>query len=537
VVVDGDCRFQSVLLYQSAGGPVGKYLIGFFLISPSLVFTGVTGMQGGLKAESTVARWNNATLQAAQHAKLAAQMASRALAIVHTCMYDAWAAYDEEAVATQLSGALRRPIGERTQSNKDRAISYAAFRALSDVLPVDTESVYKPLMRQLGYDLNDKSTDIETPAGIGNVACAAVLEFRHQDQANQLGNMLRRERPASEGGPRRATQDSDSKVAIGPYADWSGYDPVNPPGTVPVRFPFAKPVNPDRWQPLTYTDSTGNLVLQMFSGAQWRFVVPFALGSGEELRGTVEPGPAKYGTPEYEEQSREVIDLSANLTDRQKTIAEYWSDGPNAEQTLGHWFRFGEFVSKRDHHSLDDDVKMYFAMSNAMLDASIAAWDAKRMYDSVRPVTAIALLFQSKAIRAWGGPGKGAVEMDGSHWTPYQLATSPTPPCPEYVSEVSSSSAAAAHILELWTGGGRFGDSEEFAAGSSRIEPGVTPAKPVRLKWERFADAANEAGMSGRYGGIQFARGDLAGRKLGRAVADLVWAKAQSYFAKSPQHR
>jgi hypothetical protein len=50
------------------------------------------------------------------------------------------------------------------------------------------------------------------------------------------------------------------------------------------------------------------------------------------------------------------------------------------------------------------------------------------------------------------------------------------------------------------------------------------------LKWETFTDAANEAGMSRRYGGIHFARADLAGRKLGRLVADRAWAKAQSYF-------
>jgi hypothetical protein len=44
-------------------------------------------------------------------------------------------------------------------------------------------------MRQLGYDPNDNSTDIETPTGIGNVACAAVLEYRHHDKANQLAEM------------------------------------------------------------------------------------------------------------------------------------------------------------------------------------------------------------------------------------------------------------------------------------------------------------------------------------------------------------
>ena len=120
--------------------------------------------------------------------------------------------------------------------------------------------------------------------------------------------------------------------------------------------------------------------------------------------------------------------------------------------------------------------------------------------------------------------------MDGSQWLPYQPATFPTPPFPEYVSGHSTYSAAAARILELWTGSDQFGDSVTLAAGSSQIEPGITPAKPVTLKWETFTEAANEAGMSRRYGGIHFARADLAGRKLGRLVADNAWAKAQNYF-------
>jgi hypothetical protein len=114
--------------------------------------------------QSIVIEWNNAALQGVPDAKLGAPMVSRALAIVHTCMYDAWAAYDESAIGTQLSGALRRPASERTAANKQKSISYAAFRALEDVLPVDADSVYIPLMKQLGYDPKDHSTDIETPA-------------------------------------------------------------------------------------------------------------------------------------------------------------------------------------------------------------------------------------------------------------------------------------------------------------------------------------------------------------------------------------
>jgi len=55
-------------------------------------------------------------------------------------------------------------------------------------------------------------------------------------------------------------------------------------------------------------------------------------------------------------------------------IAEYWSDGPYTEQPPGHWAQFAQFVSVRDHHTLNDDVKMFFVLANAMLDASIAAW-------------------------------------------------------------------------------------------------------------------------------------------------------------------
>jgi hypothetical protein len=453
---------------------------------------------------NAVIEWNKVALHGVRDAKLGAPMASRALAVVHTCMYDAWAAYDQRAAGTQLSGALRRPASERTLANKEKAISYAAFRALEDVLPADTDPVYIPLMKQLGYDPNDHSTDIETPAGIGNVACAAVLEFRHHDKSNQLGDL-----------------------AQGPYSDWTGYAAVNTAAPVPAR---AAPTDANHWQPLAYVDSTGDFMTQRFAGAQWCFVTTFALFKGEEFREALGPAPAKYGSAEYQEQAEELVALSAGLTDRQKMITEYWADGPYTEQPPGHWLRFAQFVSARDHHTLDDDVKMFFALTNAMLDAGIAAWDAKRAYDSVRPFTAISLLYRGKKIRAWGGPGKGTVEVDGSQWIPYQLATFPTPPFPDYVSGHSTYSAAAARILTLWTGSDHFGESVTLPAGSSKIEPGVTPAKPVTLKWETFTEAADEAGMSRRYGGIHFTRADLAGRQLGRLVADKVWPKAQTYF-------
>jgi PAP2 superfamily len=481
----------------------------------SLLLAGASLLQSAFAKEATrtenvVIKWDDAALQGVRDAKLGAPMVARALAIVHTCIYDAWAAYAEHAIGTQLQGALRRPASERTSANKERAISYAAYRALVDVLAVDTDSVYVPLMKQLGYDPNDDSTDIETPTGIGNVACGAVLEFRHHDKSNQLGDL-----------------------AQGIYSDWTGYTPVNKASSVPVR---TSELVPDRWQPLTYVDATGNLLTQRFVGAQWCDVTPFALSNGDEFRWLVRLiGPAAYGSKEYNEQADELVAISAGLTDRQKMISEYWSDGPNSEQPPGHWALFSQFVSARDHHSVDEDAEMFFALTNAIFDAGIATWDAKRAYDYVRPVTAIPLLFHGETIRAWGGPRKGTIEMDGSRWIPYQPATFPTPPFPDYVSGHSASSAAAAQILSAWTGSDYFGNSATLPAGSSKIEPGLTPAHQVVLQWQTFTDAANEAGISRRYGGIHFRGADIAGRLLGRFVAIEAWSKAQSYFAGTAQ--
>jgi hypothetical protein len=363
-------------------------------------------------------------------------------------------------------------------------------------------------MASLGYDPNDMSTDTATPSGVGNVTCAAVLNFRHNDGSNQLGNL------------------TASGVA---YADYTGYVPVNPPSTVPVNPVTVIDVN--HWQPLQYFDASGTFVTPKFIGPQWNKVIPFALTSDDQFRSQIaQLGPAAFGSATFMQQAQDLITISANLTDEQKMIAEYWADGPHSELPPGHWNLFAQFVSARDRNDLDDDVKLFFVMTNAIFDGSIVAWDAKRAFDSVRPVTAIPFLFQGLRIQAWGGPFNGTVTMDGRFWIPYQPSTFPTPPFPEYISGHSIFSAAGAEILKLFTGSDRFGDSVTFAAGSSKIEPGLTPAEPVTLTWKTFKKAANQAGISRRYGGIHFEAGDLVARAMGKLVADQAWAKAVSLW-------
>lgn len=123
--------------------------------------------------------------------------------------------------------------------------------------------------------------------------------------------------------------------------------------------------------------------------------------------------------------------------------------------------------------------------------------------------------------------------MDGKDWLPYQPASFPTPPFPEFISGHSTFSAAAATVLELFTGNDRFGGSVTFPPGTSATEPGITPAVPVTLHWSTFTDAANQAGISRRYGGIHFKAADVIGRAAGRVIGLQAWTKAKNLWEDS----
>src|ERR1700730_15289780 len=465
------------------------------------------------QSPNVVVQWNDAALQGVRDSKIGPPMVARALVIVHNCIYDAWAAYDRTAVGTVFGRSLSRPKSERTLATKNRATSIAAYRAAVDLFPGDKGAVFDALMASLGYDINDNSTDTTTATGIGNVTCDAILAIRHNDGSNQLGNLT---------------------VSGLPYADYTGYSPVNSATTVPLGtgYDYAS-LNPNHWQPLTYFNGIST-VTPSFVGAQWSKVTPFAMRSADQfLQFIARFGPALYPSKTYTEQARDVVALSAGLDDRQKMIAEYWANGPKTELPPGHWDLFAQFVSARDHHTVGDDAKMFFALTAAIHDAAIAAWDAKRVFDSVRPVTAIPFLFHGQTIKAWGGPFMGAVTMDGGDWIPYQPSTFPTPPFPECISGHSTFSAAGAEILRRWTHSDNLGASVTFDPGSSVVEPGVTPATPITLYWDTFTDAANQAGISRRYGGIHFKRADLVGRATGRQVGAEAWEKALRYFREA----
>ena len=466
--------------------------------------------------KSAAYEWLDVALEATarEHERVAPRptVGSRMLMIITNAMYDAWAAYDDKAVGTRFGGKLRRPKSERTTANKEKAIAYATYRAMLDVFAEDKVWLEEQ-MRRRGFDPNDNTTDLSKPQGVGNVAAAAVIEYRHKDGANQLGDEL----------------GSNGK----PYSDYTFYRPINS---------VDKIVDPDCWQPITFQLADGKTATPGYLTPHWYRVKPFALERADQFR---PPPPPKVGSAILKKEVDEVLNYNASLTPEQKAIVDFMRDGPRSTGQSGHWLKFAQAVSRRDKQHVDKDVKLFFAVGAVCFDAFIAAWESKRFYDSSRPWTLVRHYYKGQKVEGWAGPGKGVVEMRAEDWHPYSPYNFITPPFPGYVSGHSTVSAAAAKVLELFTGSDRFGEVEKRKAGmmteseyeckaiQMRLGQSPTDAKltcEVALDLPTFSATAEMAGISRVMGGYHIQADNVAGLELGRKVAAFDFPKTQAYF-------
>ena len=413
---------------------------------------------------------------------------SRYLALIFVSIFDAWSMYDDKALPVYLEGVERQPVGKRNLKNKEIAISFAAMRSMNEYYFSD-QQLFAEKMIELGLDPNNESLDPNTPEGIGNLAAKAVIEARKGDGANQYGE----------------EENSDGV----PYFNYVGYEPVNSAD---------ENVDPNRWQPKYFSDGKGGQFAPGCLTPYWDRVEPIALKSGDQFR----PGPPPViGSKQLEEEVQEVIEMQANLTDYQKALVEFMRDGPQSVQQAGHWLKFAQDVSRRDDHTLDQDVKMYFYNQVVAMDGFIASWDSKMHYDYARPYALVHKYYEDQKIKAWGGEGKGMVTMDGQFWRPYSPETFLCPPFPSYVSGHSTISGGCAEALKIWTGSDEFGSEAQMVAGSM-TEPDYL-GDTITLEFPTFTETAEMAGISRVLGGYHIQADNVAGLELGRDVAHEVW--------------
>ena len=421
---------------------------------------------------------------------------SRTMAIWATSMYDAWSAYTPKAVGSRLGGKLRRPAAEHTLENKKKAISYASYRALLFAYP-ESKEYLDGEMKKLGYDPADQSMDPAKPEGVGNLAAQAVIDYRRKDGANQFGDEA--------GGNGK------------PYADYTYYVPVNPVDRI---------IDPDRWQPITFTLADGRTVAPNFLTPHWYRVKPFALESSSQFR----PGPPPRTTTDdavLRAETEQVLGYNGKLTKHEKAVVEFMRDGPRSTGQSGHWLRFAQDVSRRDRHDLDQDVKLYFVIANVAFDAFISCWETKRFYDSSRPWTLVRHYYKGQKVTGWAGVEGGVREMPAEEWRPYSPANFITPPFPGYTSGHATVSGACAKTLELFTGSDAFGFCEKRA----HCELTETVKGEMEtLDLPTFSATAEMAALSRALGGYHIPVDNNVGLKVGREIAVWSWPKYQAYF-------
>lgn len=405
----------------------------------ALVFllTLIVGTPRAFSTQSIARDWDEQILSAIRIDTPHPPVHARNLFSLSACMYDAWAAYDTNAVGFVYRG---KHTAVDVAAARREAISFAAYRILREryalsVSASNTLAFLDAHMASLGYDTNNFSTNTATPAGVGNSVYAAVSAWFINDGCRQLQNY------------------TDYPVEQG------GYVYLNPPLVTGTNGTIIADVN--RWQRLAITNAldqngfpTGPV--QIFAGAQWIRERPFSLTRTNSSRPWIDPGPppALNGTNDavFRASAVEILTRSGELTpddgvmmdispaslgnntlgtndghgyvlnpatgqpyqtnlvkrgDFVRCMAEFWADGPTSETPPGHWNILANYVADYPGFQkriggvgpvLDDlewDVKVYFAINAALHDAATACWTIKRFYDGWRPISAVRYLGQN----------------------------------------------------------------------------------------------------------------------------------------------
>jgi hypothetical protein len=242
---------------------------------------------------------------------------SRRTYIFTTSMYDAWAAFDENALPVDLGKSIRlRRKNVTKEAAQNIAVSYAAYRSLLSIYPNDTNSLQLE-MSSKSLDPDDKTMDSSSPSGIGNMAAAAVIQSRDKDNSNHRGD-----HPGSNGTP---------------YSDYTGYNPVNTAENI---------TNPDRWQPIVFTGPSGAQFTPSYLTPFWGTVKTFGLTSGAQFR----PGPPPpVGSQQLQKEVEQVLALNRDMSVEEKANVEFFRDGPQSTSQSGQWLTFGQALSTRDN--------------------------------------------------------------------------------------------------------------------------------------------------------------------------------------------
>jgi hypothetical protein len=279
-------------------------------------------------------------------------------------------------------------------------------------------------------------------------------------------------------------------------------------------------VNPigDFLEPRQWTRLTVNGNLQKYLTYSWNSVASTCLSAEDEasIQTLVSPATGDGRDAEIDV----VLNIAQNLTDEEKMIAEFWAGsapGTMPPPLMAVWL-WKEYI-RSNTFGCSTIVYSLLDLAIHLFEGARVTWAQKYAFMESRPIQEIRRRYSGQQITSWNGT------ISGDQWLPYQLSSFVTPPFPDFPSGHSHFTQAFANTMTKWFGAtitkntvtydlqtlystsftsnqtAAFGDFV-LPAGSSAVEPGVTPAAPVTLSFDTWQDMADQAGMSRLFGGI-----------------------------------
>ena len=271
-------------------------------------------------------------------------------------------------------------------------------------------------------------------------------------------------------------------------------------------------------EPLQWTRLTVQGIMQKYLTYNWDNVLSSCLTANDET--AIQASVAPVTGDDRDAEIDEVKAIAANLTDYQKSVAEFWAGGPGtvAPPQMCIWL-WKEYMCSVDSISPAAIMFSLLDLGIHMFEGGRVTWGLKKVWMQDRPIQEIRRRYTGQSIVSWNGT------MDGSQWVPYQTANLVTPAFADFPSGHSHFSKAFALTMSKWFGANieknivyydlqtlfspmftsnqtlYYGDFM-INPGTSTVEPGVAPVHHVTISYNTWNEIADSAGMSRLYGGI-----------------------------------
>ena len=290
---------------------------------------------------------------------------------------------------------------------------------------------------------------------------------------------------------------------------------------------YAPSTEPGRHRPDPMNPAQGYL------GPLWGKVRPFGISNLTTQIPGIDPPP--INSPAYAADFNEVLDKGRNQggtrTNAETTIGLFWAyDGPrNIGVPPRLYNQVIRAIAKKKGTSESENAKLFAMVNVAMADAGIQAWYEKYKYNIWRPV-----IGTREASAGWGptGLGDGNTATSGDpYWIPLGAPptnqpgkTAATPNFPAYPSGHATFGTAALRIAALALG---LPDTFEFSFVSDELDGVAVGSTGVRMRHERkltIASAIEENVLSRVYLGVHWQFDGREGERNGHLIAQKISA-------------